>query len=148
MIFDAIKKLLRQPLFSRNRVPERPWDVISWWESRRIPYNIIVGAAGIASGLIILITAYVTEHMIGVAIGLPDPPIFAIIAAVLYGVMANLCFTGGWILELLIRRIWGERTDAFGEIAFTWGTLGSVILTLLPAVVIALAGIYSIVTHG
>jgi len=147
MAFDAFGKLIRLPLFSRNQSPVRAWDVVAWWESRRIPYNLIVGAAGIASGVIILATAYVTEKIIGEAIGLPDPPFFAIIAVVLYGIMANVCFTGGWILELLSRRMWGTRAEAFGEIAFTWGTFGSVLLTLLPAAVIVILGLYGVLTH-
>jgi hypothetical protein len=122
--------------------------VIAWWESRRLPYNLIVGAVGITSGVIIFATAYVTEHLVGEAVGLPDPPFFAVVAAILYGVMANICFTGGWMLELLSRRLWGPRAEAFGEIAFTWGTIGSVFLTLAPAGIIVIAGIYSILVHG
>lgn len=148
MIFDATKKLVHLPLFSRPRPPERPWDVISWWESRRLIYNVFVGAAGITSGIIILMTGYITEHLIGEAIGIPDSSFLAIIAVLLYGVMANICFTGGWILELLSRRLWGTRAEAFGEIAFTWGLLGSVVLTLCPAAIIVLYAAVSIISHG
>jgi hypothetical protein len=82
------------------------------------------------------------------AIGLPDPPFFAVLAVIAYGVMANVCFTGGWILELASGQVWGERAEAFGEIAFTLGTIGSVFLTFVPAVLIVALGIYAVVAHG
>jgi len=95
----------------------------------------------------VLATGFITEHYLGDAIGLPDPPWLAILAAIAYGVMANLCFTGGWILELMSRRVWEGRADAFGEIAFLWGTLFSIALTLLPAGFIVLVGIIRLLEH-
>jgi hypothetical protein len=95
-----------------------------------------------------LITGFVTDHIIGEAIGVPGSPFFAIVAVIVYGIMANICFTGGWILELLSRRIWGTRAEAFGEIAFTWGTVGSVFLTLVPAGLTVVVGVYRIVANG
>jgi hypothetical protein len=86
--------------------------------------------------------------VVGDAIGVPASPLFAIFAVVIYGIMANVCFTGGWIFELLSRRIWGPRAEAFGEIAFTWGTLCSVLLTLLPAALTVVFGAYRIIANG
>jgi uncharacterized membrane protein YeiB len=130
MLISALEALVRRPLFRRGRSPECSWDVIAWWESRRIPYNLIVGAAGIASAIVMLIMGFATEPVVGDNLG---SPLFAIFAVTMYGIMANICFTAGWVLELLSRRIWGTRAEAFGEIAFTWGTLASVIVTLIPA---------------
>lgn len=55
--------------------------------------------------------------------------------AVLYGIAANICFTGGWVSELVARRIWGERADSYGEISFCLGTVFSLFLTLFPSFV-------------
>ena len=68
MVYKALKMLIRWPLFRRERPSERTWDIVAWWESRRIPYNLIVGAAGIASAIVMLITGFVTEHVVGEAI--------------------------------------------------------------------------------
>jgi hypothetical protein len=95
-----------------------------------------------------LMTGFVTEHIVGEAIGVPGSPFFAMVAVIVYGIMANICFTAGWILELLSRRIWGSRAEAFGEIAFTWGTLGSVLLTLVPAGLTVTVGAYRILASG
>ena len=50
-----------------------------------------------------------------------------------YGVGANICYTGGWISEVMVRTIWQVRTGAFGPIAFTLGLVFSFLITLAPA---------------
>jgi hypothetical protein len=148
MLYRALLMLTRWPLFRRELPPERDWEIIAWWESRRISYNLIVGAAGIVSVIVILLTEFVTEHVIGEAIDAQGSPIFEIVAVIFYAIIANICFTGGWILELLSRRIWGTRAEAFGEIAFTWGTLCSVLVTLVPAALTVVVEAYRILAHG
>lgn len=147
MLHKPIAMLTRLRLFRRTQPTQTDWEIIAWWESRRIPYNLIVGATGIVSCAIVLLTALVTEKLFGEPIGLSGSPLFEILAVVIYAIMANVCFTGGWILEVLSRRIWDDRAEAFGEIAFTWGTLGSIVLTLIPAAVITAVGIYKIATR-
>ena len=148
MLHKPLEMLTRWRLFRRARPPERAWDVIAWWESRRIPYNLIVGATGIAFAIVMLLMGCLTQHFVGEAIDAAGSPLFEIIAVILYGIMANICFTGGWILELLSRRIWGARAEAFGEIAFTWGTLCSVLLTLVPAALAVVVGAYRLLVYG
>ena len=144
MLVRLLRVLSDTPLFRRVKPPQNQREIIGWWEARRIPYNLFVGGAGVLASIVILATGFITEHFTGEAIGIPDPPLFAVLAVMAYGVMANVCFTGGWILELISRRVWNERADAFGEIAFMWGTLGSMVLTLLPAAVIVVFGIIRI----
>jgi hypothetical protein len=148
MVSKALELLSRWRLFKRERRLERTWEVIVWWESRRIPYNLIVGATGVVSAIVILLTGLVTEYPVADAIGVSGSPLLEIFAVIIYGIMANICFTGGWVLELFSQRIWGARAEAFGEIAFTWGMLGSVFLTLVPAVLVVGLGAYRIIAHG
>jgi hypothetical protein len=63
---------------------------------------------------------------------LPNPPLFAVVAAFVYGVMANVCYTFGWVAEVFARHIWGARAADFGQISFTFGVLFSVLLTVSP----------------
>jgi len=114
-------------------------SVVLWWEARRVPYNVIVGVTGLISSAVMVAVAFTCESRGGAPIGLPDPPAFAIVAAVLYGVLANVCYTGGWITELLLARVWAVDTSRFAPIAFTLGTAFSVFLTLVPAVLIVAA---------
>ena len=148
VLYKALELLTRRPLFRRERPAERARDVIAWWESRRIPYNLIVGATGIVTVIVVLLMGFVTEHVVGEAIYAQGSPIFEIAAVILYGITVNICFAGGWILELLSRRIWGTRAEAFGEIAFTWGTLCSVLLTLAPAALAVVVGAYRILARS
>ena len=142
MIVNLLTWPSRMPLFVRAQPPQRDRDIIVWWEIRRIPFNLIVGSVGVVGSVIMLATGFVTERFVGEAIGIPNPPGLAIIAAIAYGIMANVCFTGGWILELISRRVWEKRTEAFGEIAFAWGTVFSMILTLAPAALTVAFGGY------
>ncbi len=123
------------------------WETIIWWEFRRIPYNIIVGLAGIVTSILMLLTALVCEKVIGEPIGMPDPPIILVLGVVLYGIAANICYTLGWVGELMAMKIWSDRIEAFGEAAFTLGTVGSVLLTLMPALLTGAVATVSIVIH-
>jgi hypothetical protein len=60
---------------------------------------------------------------------------------------ANVGFKRGWVLEVLMRRVCVGRIDAFGEVAFAWGTLFSVMLTLVPAVVVSVYAAHGIVVR-
>ena len=127
----------RSRLFARRAPAQTAWAVVKWWELRRVPYNFMVGLAGIAGGGVSLALGLAAERR-GIEAPWPDPPLFVIAFVVLYGIAANVCFTGGWISELLARRIWGARADAYGEISFFFGTAFSVLLTLLPSVLLSL----------
>ena len=113
--------------------------VVLWWEARRVPYNAIVGVTGLISSAVMVAVAFTCESRGGAPIGLPDPPAFAIVAVLLYGVLANLCYTGGWITEVVVAKVWAVDTSRFGPIAFTLGTVFSVLLTLAPAALIIVA---------
>jgi hypothetical protein len=112
----------------------RPWDAIVWWEIRRIPFNLIVLVVGFASGLVI--------ELIGSRLVKPgedvEEPIGIMIAIIGYGVAANLCYTLGWITEI----VWSGgdtiRTEAMRPKVFRAGIIFSVVLTLLPAILIPL----------
>lgn len=148
MILKALEALADSRLFRRARPPERALDIIIWWEWRRIAYNLILGVTGAVSAIIILLTGLLTEHAGGEAIYAAGSPLFELLAVILYAIIANVCFTGGWILELVSRRIWRTRAEAFGEIALTWGTLCSVLLTLIPAALAVMIGTYRIIANG
>lgn len=109
------------------------WEILRWWELRRIPYNLVVGGVGIIScGVMLALAAIASEHF-NEPLGLPDPPILAVFGVIAYGIAANVCYAGGWVVEWVVRRLWRERAGAFGEISFVVGVVFSVVLTLAPA---------------
>jgi hypothetical protein len=104
---------------------------------------MIVGLVGLITSAVMLTVAFICERLGGVPIGLPDPPAFAVVGVVLYG-LANVCYTGGWITELLVARLWSVDTTRFGPIAFVLGTGFSVLVTLIPlGLVVAVATLTS-----
>ena len=117
--------------------------IVAWWEFRRLPYNMIVGTTGMFSGGIMVSTAVMCVHRGGAPIGLPNPPIAALIGVVLFGVIANVCYTGGWITELLVAKVWHAETPQFGPIAFTLGTAFSVLVALAPAVLVVVSAAHT-----
>ena len=110
-------------------VPDRRRTVLStvrWWESRRLVFNKAVGSAGL-----------VTLAAVSFFIGLPPHssimhPAMLLMAAVVYGALANACYTLGWMTELLARRVWGRSAPDLGPLLFRQGLIFSVGLTLLP----------------
>src|SRR5207253_2780038 len=118
-----------------------------WWELRRIPYNLIVGCVGIVTCVFIATAALASEIVFGKEFGLPDPPIFAVLGVLLYAIAANLCYTGGWIAELLVRKLWPDGTDRFAVWIFSLGVIFSILVTLSPSVLIGVSGVFQLWHH-
>ncbi|HEX3798617.1 MAG TPA: hypothetical protein VH413_07945 [Verrucomicrobiae bacterium] len=131
-MINSIRSLLQDPLFQRPADCETALQIVRWWELRRIPYNLIVGLVGIFNcacifGMLILFPAAQTN---GFARGFPGLPLVGIF---IYGVMANICYSGGWVAEIAAVKIWERRGHDFGQISFALGILFSILLTMLPA---------------
>lgn len=122
-------------------------DVIGWWEARRIPFNLIVGSAGFLSFIVMGIVATGSFFLFNSDFGLPDPPLFALFGVVIYGIMANVCFTAGWLVELVIRKIWPAEADRFATLTFSLGLVFSVLLTLTPGIVVGSVGVFGLLGH-
>ena len=128
------QKLLALPLFTRREEIKSKPEIIKWWELRRIPFNIIIGITGIVTCAVIAAVSTIASNTFGEPLGLPNPPIVAILGIIAYGIAANVCFTFGWLIEILVRPTWQNREGAFAQISFSLGLLFSVIVTLLPAI--------------
>jgi hypothetical protein len=100
-------------------------SIIGWWETRRPTYNLIVGSAGLVTLGVVRVVSWLPPHM-------PMPIGWQPI--VVYGVMANVCYTLGWVLEVAAQRLWGDRVRPIGPPLFRQGVAFSVGLTMLPTV--------------
>ena len=98
-------------------------ETIRWWEKRRLTYNVAVGAAGLG-------TLAVTNLLFFVAGGGPVRPPLLFFAV--YGALATLFYTGGWVAELVLRRLFGRRTPVVAAALFRYGFAFAVGVTLLP----------------
>jgi len=113
---------------------KRPWDAVIWWELRRIPYNVLLLVVGVLSLLSILVMGkYFVQPGEDVI-----KPLEMVTGVVVYGVLANIAYTLGWVTELLWS--WGdtERTEPRRPLIFWIGVTFSVAVTLLPAFLIPL----------
>ncbi len=101
--------------------------ILTWWESRRLVYNAVVGATG-------LVTLAVMGLISLVPPGLPNiiPPWPVILA---YGALANVCFTLARRSRSRFQRLWRGRVLPVGPVLFRQGLSFSVGLTLLPVFV-------------
>jgi hypothetical protein len=103
-------------------------SLLSWWESRRATYNVIVGAAGVLTLAVVRVISWMPP-------GVHFSPDWRPIAA--YALLANVCYTFGFAIEATAQRIWGDRCPAFGPALFRQGLAFSVGLTLLPTIVMS-----------
>jgi hypothetical protein len=70
----------------------------------KVAFNLIVGSAGILSGIVVGVLAMGASIPLDSDFGLPDPPAFALVGMLLDGVMAN---TRGWLVVSSSRAAYG-----------------------------------------
>ena len=110
--------------------------IVRWWESRRLPYNLIVGGSGL-----------VTLAVIGVIAALhpgPKPDLAGLVAG--YGIAANVCYLLGPLLEIAAEKTWGRAVLPVGPALYRMGLTFSVGLTLLPIPLLLFSWVVRIVT--
>jgi len=113
---------------------DRPGDAIVWWERRRIAFNVVILFAGTFTLLILQILAAILVRF-GADVIQPT----GIVSLVLFYLLAvNICYTLGWVSELL----WSDgdtaRTELLRPAVYRWGLAFSVAITLLPAIFVPL----------
>jgi hypothetical protein len=104
------------------------WQVVFWWEWRRLLYNLLLAIIGIAS-----IIGF--EILMSKAIPLgedAEEPMGMFLGVAAYGIMANLCYTLGWIIELATRNVNPLLARKRGQKMFRAGLVFSCILTTAP----------------
>jgi hypothetical protein len=152
MVSTFVKTFYERPAFGRRQPALGAGEVIRWWESRRLFFNLVVGCAGLISCFLMVVCAFTAESFVGEAIGMSDGPLLGAFFIFPYALLANVCYTGGWISELLMRT--ASRADssaAFGLRAFRVGVTFSILVTLCPAALCWLAffvALFKGQTHG
>jgi len=134
-------------LCARNMPIVSARQAIGWWEARRVPFNLIIGSAGIVSVAVVSVVGLGAAFLFNSDFGLPDPPLFALFGVIIYALIVNICYTGGWIVEIVIRTVWPEQADRFATLSLSLGLLLTILVTLLPGIVVGAAGIFGLVGH-
>jgi hypothetical protein len=107
-----------------------PAAIFSWWESRRLAYNGMVGVTGIFSlGIMTVIGSLPPGST-------PPPPIPLVL---LYGILANACYCFGPLVECALEMLWPRKLLPTGPALFRMGLTFSLGLTVLPIMLMAWA---------
>ena len=103
------------------------WSIIAWWEKRRIPYNFFVGSVGLASFILNLWlwTSYVQKPG-------EDDGFGPAVPAIVFGLLANVFYTSGWIVEVLALWLRKRGSITLGPRLFKLGLIFSLVLASLP----------------
>jgi hypothetical protein len=102
--------------------------ILVWWESRRLLYNVLVGAAGSVTLAVMAIVMVVAPPQGGIGPIFPE----GLLPILAYGVLANVCYTLGPIIETTLERVWKDQVLPVGPALFRQGLAFSIGLTLLP----------------
>jgi hypothetical protein len=111
-------------------------EIIHWWESRRLRFNLYVGIVGVLSWLLVG-----TAGSDAVKPGADfEEPIAMIIGPFVYGILANVCYTFGEFVDTIFYCGMPRRR------LYKAGMIFSVILTGVPGVWAVLAWLFSVIT--
>jgi hypothetical protein len=113
-------------------------EIIAWWEARRLPYNLLVGGAGLLSLVLTSLLAALPPF------GGDVPFMWAPIVA--FGIMANVCYLIGPVLDVCITRMWKGEVLPTGPALYRMGLTFSVGLALFPTLIMLIAWIVRIVS--
>lgn len=104
-------------------------STIAWWESKRVRYNVAVGATGFFTLGIVKLIALLPP---GVPARFGWQPIVA------YALLANVAYSFGAPLEIGLKRFMKDERMLVGPALFRQGLAFSVGLTLLPIAVVSI----------
>jgi hypothetical protein len=110
------------------------FQVIIWWELRRILYNIIVLIAGILSIVIMLTAASGRVNLE------PGEDFYEPIMIPIFAFLCNMGYTLGWLTEVFIK-----RSLTFGPKMFKRGLYFTLFWIFLPSTIWVIIAIFDIV---
>ena len=114
-------------LFSSPKAPLSGMQVIAWWEIRRVPFNLIIGAYGILCLIVFFGSITTSGHL------QPGEDAVEPLALMMAPFIINVLYTLGWIVELTYRSIEPGVSPRFGPRLFMLGLGLGLFLSTVPA---------------
>jgi len=136
---NTVGRISKWRLFTVSEATRGWWQIILWWELRRIPYNLIVGLFGFVS----LLLASLISMALSFDMELGSP----VLGILFFGLAANVFYTGGWVAELLVRRFWTGSSQHLGPQLLFTGLAFSLVLDLTPIAVLLTAWSWHAIHH-
>ncbi|MDD2890693.1 MAG: hypothetical protein PHE49_08660 [bacterium] len=113
-----IKNILKQDV-----EPENTKQIIRWWEAKRLYYNLIMTVTGLLCVIIVLLVTGADLNR--------KEALSAMFFIIFYGISANVLYSSGWVIEILVRKnLKDTGIKKIGPLFFITGTTISVLLTL------------------
>lgn len=114
-------------LFADPPAPVSTWQVIRWWEIRRLPFNLIVGVWGLVA------LALLAARIHGAGVLKPGEDGVEPLALLFAPIAVNLCYTAGWLVDVPLRWIRPSFSPRFTPWLFRLGFGLSLFVVSLPA---------------
>ena len=114
-------------MFSVREAERSAIDIILWWELRRIPYNIIVGIAGLFSLPLFYFFISRTNVL------KPGEDAVEPIALLAAPVVMNICYTAGWVVEGFLEKARSDEEEVLGPTLLRSGLKLSLFVIILPS---------------
>lgn len=130
---------LTRILFPLPDYRRTPWSLLGWWESRRLTYNAAVGGVGLVSLAVVTLFSNLPPQAPGLG--------FVWRGVIVYGVLANVCYSLGWLAEVAMKALWGDAAPDAGPALFRQGLSFAVGLTLLPIPLVCLSWVARLLAH-
>lgn len=111
-------------------------EIIAWWESGRLRFNLYVGAVGVVTWFLVLIAGSAAVKP-GVDF---EEPLAMIFGAFLYAFFANCCYTLGWLVDTSCYRA-APRVRLYRA-----GLIFSIVLAALPGIWAVVAWLITVIT--
>jgi hypothetical protein len=116
-------------------------NIVAWWEIRRIPFNLLVGAAGIAS--IAAWLSIASLPLMAERANSPDAVGAEPLAILAAPFLFNVCYTAGWMCEIVLKQVGVRRV---GPILLKLGTGLSLVLVSFVGVYWCVALVVEVVS--
>jgi hypothetical protein len=114
--------------FSRPSKPLSRLQIVAWWEARRVPYNLIVGSIGVVSLLLFSLFIGLTHEL------KPGEDAIEPMALFVAPIAVNICYTAGWIVELISDAIRRKGSSPIGPLLLKLGVGLSVFIVSAPSI--------------
>lgn len=114
---NLLKRSLRWYFTQPDGTSDDALGIVAWWEIRRIPYNLLIGTAGIASIALWLSVGSLPlmADRANSADAVGAEPLAVLAAPFLF----NVCYTAGWFCEIVLSQLGARHT---GPILLKLGT--------------------------
>ena len=110
-------------LFAKPEPEPTAGAIIRWWESRRLHYNVIT----LAWGFLCITISYLRGNHVWL-----ETPL-AILTYLGIQLAANIWYTGGWMVDLIVKKVMRIPSRGFGPWALALGIGFSFLFILVVA---------------